>query len=391
MSAAQPRPANVIYISLESVAAPYIKEDPARMPYFASIGRSNRGVRLDSHYAVWPQTMKAFFSIFCSELPYPYYQPITMTYPSIPCVSLTEALKERGYFNGLITSADLTYDRKMRFFQHRKFDLTLDKNNMPGREDVWSDSWGLDERLSVKTILKTVEAHRDEPFFIFYEMLTAHHPYNSCKEHVDNPLPDEFQAYVRALKFIDDRIRDLVEGVEKLGMLENTLIVVVSDHGEGFGQHPGNKSHGSKIYQENIHVPAALIGGPLGDLKGTIDFPTSHIDLAPTILGLLGHEVPCTMKGRNLAVDSPARIVYFGGRPPGGQLGLVDGRWKYIIEENGLELLYNLTDDPREQNDLAADHPDLLERYGARVDSWVHHSENLIEHYTSMRRKGACL
>lgn len=386
---AAPKRTNVILVSLESVGGVYL-DDPERMPFLGSIGKTPGGVALSNHYAVWPQTMKAFFSVFCGELPYPHYQTISMVNPSIPCVSVSQALSKAGYYTALVTSADLAYDRKRRFFRHRAFDHVVDMRDIPGREGAWGNSWGLDERVAVKHILDLVAEPRDQPFFAFYELYTAHHPYDGEQAHVDNPLSDERAAYLRALRYIDDRMRDLVVGLEKLGQRDNTLIVMFSDHGEGFGQHAGSRGHGAKVYQEGVYVPLAILGPQLANVSGQVTLPTSHIDIAPTLLGLVDVEVPCTMKGRDLTAASDPRLVYFGGRPPGGQLGLVDGRWKYIREDNGLELLFDLQTDPAERESLADQHPERVAAYGARIDAWSAHSTRLVERYASVLAQSEC-
>ncbi len=389
MAGAAREKTNVIVISLESVASTYIREDPSRMPFLAGTADRDGAISMGNHYTVWPQTMKAFFSLFCSELPYPTYRSIALVNPTIRCESLSEVLHKNGYYTALITSADLAYDRKRRFFQHRDFDMFMDMRDMPGRENVWGDSWGLDERLAVKHILDLASEKRDERFFVFYEMVTAHHPYYACAQHEDNPL-DEFSSYVRALGYIDDRIRDIVEGIDRLGLSKETLVAIVSDHGEGFGQHPGSKGHGAKVYQENVHVPFALIGPQLAGLRGEATFPTSHIDIAPTILGLLGLDIPCTMKGRDLSSSRKPAVVLFGGRPPGAQKGLVDGKWKYIVEDNGMELLFDLSVDPSEKKNLIGENKDLAGKFEKMLDDWSVFSENLIENYSEIRKRNSC-
>jgi len=390
LAGAVPRRTNVILVSMDSVGQPYLDQVPGRMPLLASLADREGAVYLANHYSVWPQTMKVFFSVFCSELPYPRYPPITQVNPAIPCKSLSETLGDAGYFTAMITSADMAYDRKMRFFRHRSIDLFFDMRNMPGRESVWHDSWGLDERLAVRNILDVARQHQDQGFFIFYEMTTAHHPYNAGREHEENPVGDDFEAYLRALRFIDDRMAELLTGLERLGLADDTLVVLFSDHGEGFGAHPDARSHGPKVYQEVVHVPAVIVGPQLAGLSGRTGFPTSHIDLSPTILGLLGLPIPCTMKGRNLAAPAGGTIVLFGGRPPGAQLGLVDGHWKYIIEESGFDMLFDLAADPGERENVLTSYPEAAGRYRARVEEWVTHSETLIEDYGRILSESGC-
>jgi len=389
LRAAKPKRTNVILVSVESVGAVYSDGGAGVMPFVRGAGARPGSVYLSRHYTVWPQTMKAFFSVFCSELPYPYYQSITAVNPAIPCVSLSEALHAKGYETRLVTSADLAYDRKMRFFRHRAFDGAVDMNTLPGREGAWGDSWGVEETVAVRHILDWAAQKRDGPFFVFYEMFTAHHPYNACREHEQNPL-DEYPSYLRALRYIDDRVRDLSEGLERLGLADDTLLVVFADHGEGFAQHPGGKSHGSKVYDEIVRVPSMIAGPQLEGVTGEVALPTSHLDLAPTILGLLGLEAPCTMKGRDLTASDERRVVLFGGRPPGAQRGLVDGRWKYLEEEDGPQMLFDLDSDPGERVNRIAGREGQAAAYRARLDAWRAFSENLIENYATVLGASAC-
>lgn len=387
--AAQPKKTNVILISLESVGAVYLS-DPTVMPFLGSLDARPEGVAFNAHYTTWPQTMKSFFSVLCAELPYPDYKTISMVNPAIPCKSVSEALHDQGWRTALVTSADLGYDRKMRFFKHRAFDHVVDMHSLPGRENYWNNSWGVDEKSAVAHILDLMGETHTEPLFIFYELFTAHHPYDACREHAENPLADDREAYLRALRYIDARMKDLVEGLAALGHAEDTLIVFFADHGEAFGQHPGSVGHGPKVYQEAVRVPVTLLGPQLKNVMGAVEFPTSHIDLAPTILGLVGVTPPCTMKGRDLTRSTEARVVLFGGRPPNGQLGLVDGPWKYILNENGQEELYHLPDDPEERTDLTRDHTEQAAGYRKRLKQWVGFSTDLIEHYATRLAESDC-
>ena len=389
---AQPRRTNILYISLESIGQLYVEDKPDMMPTLTTFGRQPGRLLLRNHQATWPQTMKAFFAIFCAELPYPSHEPITYINPAIPCRSLSEVLHDNGYYTALITSADLAFDRKMRFFQHRDFDRVWDMRNMPGHDDesVWRDSWGLDERLAVKNITDVMSQADKRPFFIFYEMAVAHHPYYGCEAHENDPLPTRRENYHRAAQFVDARIADLLGAVDKLGIADETLVVVVSDHAEGFGQHPGSLSHGTTVYRENIWVPMGLMGPQIAQLSGTLDFATSHIDIAPTLLGLVGLEAPCTMKGRDLTRTRRPDMVLFGGRPPGGHMGLMDGRFKYILEENGGELLFDVVDDPPERTNRVGDFPARVRAYRKRINNWRVFGENLIERYAEILRESTC-
>ena len=382
---ATPRRTNVVFVALESVGAPYLAGDTTPMPFLRELGERPNAHRLANHFSTWSLTTKAFFSLFCAELPYPHYESITSVNPGIPCRSLSEVLHDAGYYTAYVTGADQAYDRKERFFKHRKFDEILDMKNMPGRETCWKDAWGLDERTVVKNLLDVAARHKDEPFFIFYEVVAGHHPFLACAEHEANPLPDRFENYQRPLGFVDDRVREIVDGLDELGLSDDTLLVVMADHGDGHGRYEGRN-----VWQPVIQVPVVLVGPQLASAHGETDFVTSHLDIAPTILGLLGMDAPCTMKGRNLLVDNTPRIALFGGRPPKFQLGLADGRWKFIWEDHELTMLFDLRTDPKEEHNLADENRARVEFYERKIDTWSAFSTNLIEDYASILSRSGC-
>ena len=382
---AAPAQSNVILVVAESVGAPYLEDKDNPMPFLASVGHKDGQVAFKYHYASWSLTTKAMFSLLCSELPYPNYKPITMVNPAIPCVSLPEVLKEAGYFTAYVSSQDLAFDRQVRFLRHRGIDMFWDLRTMPGHEGAWQGPWGVEDRLTVDNILDLVRDKRDQPFFILFQTFAAHHPFIVAQEHEQGPELERVAAYMRAINYLDQQLERLSDGLAELGVADNTLLVIVSDHGEGHGLHAGRNA-----YQAVIQVPLVFVGPQLAGVSGQVTATTHHVDIAPTILGLLGIEPPCTMKGRDLTRPAQQRAAFFGGRPPKFQLGLADGRWKYIIEDESLEMLYDIVADPDETTNLMSQEPDLAGRFRRRVEQWALFSENLIENYGAELKASDC-
>ncbi len=388
LAGAVPQKTNLVVIILESVGYLDYSSNPSPMPFLHSL--ASKGIALPQHYSTWPQTMKALFSFYCSELPYSDYQTITSTNPAIPCISIVRALKQAGYNTALFESADFSYDRQLRFFKHRAFDEMYDMYTLPGAKNAWKDSWGVAETLTVKDLLQWTATRKGHRFAVFYNMVTGHHPYafEGYKSKIDT-LEHEKESYHHCLKYIDQRIRQVVDGLRQEGLLDNTLVVVFSDHGEGFGRHPRTFSHGPVVYEEAIRVPMVMYGPQFKNIAGfQVGIPTSHIDLAPTILGLLGVKVPFTMKGRNLLKNNENRLLIFGSRPPEAQLGIRDGRWKFILtQDTGVKELFDLKQDPMERTNLVEKYPDLTGKFTRRVLEWKAFSRNLIENYQSILAK----
>ena len=381
-----PRRSNVIVVQLESMSWPSLGDDPKAMPFLSALGAPGRGVSLQAHYSPWPQTMKAVFSMVCGEMPYGDYPPITSVNPSLPVVCLPDVLKQQGYRTSWFTSSDIAYDRQLRFLRFHNLDVIGDMYTIPGADQAWRNSWGIDERAMIEAVLGWIDQAPGQPFFAFYGMAAGHHPYvYAGGPPAAEPTVDaEHQAYLGCARHVDDALRGLVEGLRARGLADDTLLVIVSDHGEGFDQH-GGRTHGNQVYEEAVRVPAVLAGPQLRDLAGPVTFPTSHVDLAPTVLGLLGLEVPPTMKGRDLTREDDARLAISGARPPLEQLGVRDGDWKAVITlETGAVELFDLASDPGERQSVYDQHRDLADRLVARARLWKQHARNLIENYSEI-------
>src|SRR6266571_1574819 len=108
------------------------------------------------------------------------------------------------------------------------------------------------------------------------------------------------QRYLNALKYGDRALGELRSGLRDRGLDGNTLYVVFGDHGEAFGQHDGNFGHTFFVYDENVHVPYVIAAPGLIEDKIRIPSAASLIDTAPTILDLLGLDVPEKLQGTSL-------------------------------------------------------------------------------------------
>lgn len=388
LQGAAPGRTNLVLVLFESVGAVYPERDPGLMPFLSGLFEARPGsVSLAAHYTTWPQTTKALFSILCSELPYPSYEPISVVNPAIPCACLPGVLKEAGYRTALFSSQDLTFDATHQFLRGRGFDRMHDVNDMPGAEGAWRTSWGLDDRATTRLAARWAASDASRPFFLLLQLVSGHHPYDVPGD-VNTLAPDasDLDRYLQSLRFLDGVVRDLLGELDRTGLADDTLVVVVSDHGEAFGQHPGDFGHGATVWEPAARVPVVLTGPPIRPVTGrVVGEPTSHVDLAPTLIALLGLEVPFTMKGRDLTASREARMVLMGGRPQASQFGVRDGPYKFVWTlETGTRELFDLSRDPLETQDVAATRPDLVEEYTRVIERWRVHSRHLIENYAEV-------
>jgi arylsulfatase A-like enzyme len=195
-------------------------------------------------------------------------------------------------------------------------------------------------------------------------------------------LVDAVNSYDNLIRRVDGLIEELRRDLEARGFLDNTLLIVTSDHGEGLGQHH-YYSHGFYLYEEQLRVPLLVRPPPAsGWTPGRVGATVSLLDVMPTVLETCGLALNETLHGHTLgrAVrgEAPPRTLLaqrrrfpkkarerldqrFVGR---ASLHAVrgDSSLKYIRSGEGVEELYDLSVDPWERHSLVAERPADVER-----------------------------
>jgi arylsulfatase A-like enzyme len=203
--------------------------------------------------------------------------------------------------------------------------------------------------------------------FLWIHYFDPHAPYNPPSK-FRKADADPLTSYDGEIAFLDEQLGILLQDLEQRGFLKDTLTIVVSDHGEGFGEH-GYQGHGWFLYDEVIRVPL-LISGP-GINPGRTRDLTQHVDLAPGILDYLGLPVPRKFQGIswwqvNQHVVAPRQRAWMERRLPpipnateheegeGAQ-----EKWamrtpteKFIWSSDGKNEFYDLLKDPGEKQNL---------------------------------------
>lgn len=187
--------------------------------------------------------------------------------------------------------------------------------------------------------------------------------------------------YDGAIAYLDSRLGALVARLKQLGVYDDSLIIMTSDHGETFGER-NLMGHGVSVYQDQIYVPF-IIKYPAGHQPGVFERPVSHVDLLPTILDASGFQVPAGGPGRSLLADSePDRLLISESFPRGVlvdlsprfrrvERALVAGRLKLITSTTGKRELYDLGIDADERRDLSHDRRAAATLLATSLTAWV--------------------
>jgi len=174
--------------------------------------------------------------------------------------------------------------------------------------------------------------------------------------------------YRGQIEFVNDQVGDLLSRLEGTLNLDETLIVVGSDHGEAFDEH-GHVFHPSNaLYDENVHVPLILRGPDVGN--GLVQTPVSNADIVPMLLSQAGIDPPASAVGTDVTrflTDPPDERLVFAEADGihDGTVMVVDGRYKLLRDlDSGEQLLSDRDADPEEARDLSDEMSSARRRLG---------------------------
>jgi len=365
-------PLNVLLISLDTTRADHLGcyGNPAiQTPHIDRLARE--GVRFETCISSAPITMPSHASILTGVHPFVHCVRDNGSY-RLPdeATTLAEVLAARRYH---------TWAQVAAFVLHHSFGLG---QGFDFYRDVPAVAAGDGEPQIPATAvtdgaLELLTARPSEPFFLFVHYFDPHAPYRP---------PEEFarqytSPYAGEIAYVDQQIGRLLAALETSGALDRTLIVLTADHGEALGEH-GEETHGYFVYRSTLRVPL-IFWRPGRVPEGmTVAARVRTVDIAPTILGLLG-----VTDGLPAAQGADLRLTWRPGATPDDyptysetlypktNLGyaplraLEIGDWKYV--HGPRPELYNLKQDRLEKRDLAAQEPERVARLADELRTFV--------------------
>ncbi len=407
---------NLLLVMVDTLRADHLScygSERARTPALCSLAEGGSGALFDGFsHASW--TKPATATLLTGLLPSSHGAVSKPAALSQEVELLPELLRARGYATGGIVS-NINLAESFGFRQGYDEYHYLAPDYLAGAEEsssklvaynllraVWfklrrgyrvSDFY--QEAATVNRVaFDFLERHRGARFFLFLHYMDPHDPYfahpwdGHAIARVADQHPDPARAvemlrlYAGEVEYLDARFAELLAKLRELGIYDDTLIALVSDHGEEFQEH-GGFWHGLTLYDEQIRVPllvkwAAGDAPVVGNARG---FPAGIIDVVPTLLARAGAPVPAALPGLDLAARAGERgarheLVFSEEDHEGNVLRSIRSReWK-LIEANpgnprGLppEELFQVSVDAAERVDRFRDEPRRAAELRAHADA----------------------
>lgn len=377
----------MIWISFDSVRADHCS--------FEGYGRSTtpnldalaaRGVRFSRAIAQAPYTLPSYASMLASR----YVAELALEEqrdekdrskvlgvapgPSPSDELVSEALRAAGYRTAAFVqswlSRPLGFDQGWDLLRHRQESL---RDKMPD-------------------VLRWLDENRAGKFFLFLYSTDTHYPFLHAHERRDlygrstssfeftldsiqgvregkvRPSADDIAnamaMYDEGIHWTDADLAPLFDYLKKTGLSEKTILVFNSDHGEEFDEH-GVISHGQTYYEGVVRTPLVIAAPHLPQPGRSFDELVQNIDIAPTLLDMLGVERPRAWSGRSL------KPLVAGAAPPlAPRMAFCEGAWtfwigsvisgqrKFILVTPQERMLFDLEKDPGEKSNAALSDPD---------------------------------
>ena len=359
---------NIIVVSFDAmrpdVLAPY-GGSRAATPNFSNF--AERSIVFENAYSVAPVTPTSFAAFFSGMLPTRVFHAWRFEAD----LTLAGELSRAGYVTAaFVNNVQLTPERGFG----KGFDLYEWRRNDPDEDFI-------------QEVSAWIENSRDRKFFVWVHFLHPHAPYSV--EPGAQPLytEEDFGRFAKttgaSFEATDDneiaRIRDLylgevwtadrlfgqlIDRIQQIGLLQSSVVVLTSDHGEEFSEH-GEFQHG-RLYEEHLRIPLILYH-PQGTPGRIEDVRFQSIDLFPTLLHLAGQPIERALDGEDLLLHSnslsPPPVVGIAmSRAKGRLVSILDGSRKLIVTcnpERHVEL-FDIEIDPLEKSNIANMNEDIV-------------------------------
>jgi arylsulfatase A-like enzyme/Flp pilus assembly protein TadD len=369
-STVETQPENIVLITLDTVRADHLHcygNDKIKTPTIDNLARN--GVLFEKAVAQTPLTGPSHASIFTGENPNIHHVRDTGGFALQPSsVTLATVLEQHGWDTAGFISAPVL---NKQFGFNQGFATYDDQIPEATDKSTGQTSATRAANLTVDHAIAWLHGQSGKPFFVWLHLYDAHVPYHPpaqfLRQYPKNPYDAE-------IAFEDQQLGRFLEAVKQKSPAGKTLVLLLSDHGEGLGQH-GEAGHGIFLYDSTVRI-AWIMAGPGVPAGVRVQQQAREIDALPTVLDLLGGKPSAAIQGTSMVPAFSGKAVpttysYEETLYPKINMGWSELRgvhadhWMYIRAPR--PELYDLDQDPGELNNVIATHPKEFRKLEAQL------------------------
>ena len=385
-------PWNVVFLVLESVGTRYMQEgfggSPAPMPFLNRL--AGESWFLKNHFTPSNVSTKADFSIFSGL--YDFFQRGTLGVREDAQIPSLYNFLGPKYDSFLVSPSSSAWYFPLPFLKNggMREIHTYENLDFKVREELSTLGRYIarDEIQTMEFFLGRISRAR-EPFLAMYVSFVAHFPYFDYGPEYRLVESDgkSISRYINNLYLLDRLVRRIFEHLRNQGLMERTILVIVGDHGQAFGQHhPDNYLHYRYSYNVNLEAPVILYQ-PVLFKPRSFTLPTNHTDILPTLLDALRIAYnPALLDGESLFQRKLKRkyLFFYGHEESISSLSTEGIKLQVSLKKNRC-WAFDLKADPEEKNSLDCG------PYQAQLEAlrnFVRHHDASLTQYNAGNREG---
>ncbi len=348
---------NVLIITLDTTRADHIGAYGYKTAQTPNIDLlAGQGIRFENGYAAVPLTLPSHASLFTGRYPIAnnvrnngsYFLPENE-------VTLAEVLRDRGYDTRAVIASFVLLSKFGVNQGFSLYDDSLDTHEMIRNYKSEIPAELVHEKFSAWL------GQNNKPFFYWLHFYDPHTPYRPPLEFAKRFPKGSKGLYDGEIAYTDVWVGRVIQDLRRRGLLERTLVIIAADHGEAFGEHV-EQGHGIFCYEEALKVPLIFYAPKLFGKARTTAARVGLVDVMPTVLDLLGFEIPRAVQGRSFlsllkgGSEKEERTFYFESLYGREEMnwapltGLLHKDYKYISLPDAE--LYDLGVDRNEKQNL---------------------------------------
>jgi phosphoglycerol transferase MdoB-like AlkP superfamily enzyme len=289
------RPLNLVIVLEESLGATFV-QSLGGLPVTPELEKlKGEGWWFEQLYATGTRSVRGIEAVVAGYAPTPARSVVKLTLAQQGFYTLAAGLKEQGYNTEFVYGGEAHFDNMRSFFTGNGFQNIVDRAQMKPK---FEGSWGAsDEDLFDKSLerLKTLHA-QDKPFFSLIFSSSNHEPFEFPDGKID--LHDTAKQTVNnAVKYADFALGKFIAAAKKEAYWKDTVFLIIADH--------DTRVYGNSLVPiKKFHIPGLILGADIAPKR--VRTIASQIDIAPTLLSLMGVSSEHPMIGRDLARESEA-------------------------------------------------------------------------------------
>jgi hypothetical protein len=365
----QPRDFNVVVVVLESLRAESFWPSAAAPPMPRLAARAKEAAVFTRAYAHEPWSHKGLEALLFGVYPTPFFDSFAGHRSGVALESMGSRWTELGLRTGFLGHGEIPGIGEAPFLHAHGF-----KSYVGGDELRLLEAHPTD-----RTLVTAFARFLDEaPAARFGVLLWPHGTHLPYAVAGSKTPPATLAAYRESVTALDGVLGEVFDALATRGHAEDTVVVLVGDHGESFGEHPASGlGHGAWLFEETAHVPLVLLNARLfhGERDGRI---VQQKDVAATVGWLAGDSRPQLNLGSSVFQLRASETAYLVNRYDASELrgGMVRSSDGFVIgratpRDIPPGKLFDLSNDPAETRDLGLREPERLEELRRRYFGWL--------------------